>query len=544
MAGLTPPFRQQLGAIARLRWQLAVNSLRSTRGRINLLSRTIAGLFVFAASFGGAVLLAMVAWGMTKERESLWLVVPFWLITLFWQLFPLMATAFTQNIDANTLLRFPLSYRGYFLVRLVYGALDIATALGLSWSFGLFMGIIAADYNLAPWALLGVLSLVVFNLALARMIFVWIEHWLASRRSREVVSVLLLMVLIGFQLSGPVLSRYSKWPQHERFAALAKLLPYTSALPPGAAAGVITEAIAGRHSAALFWFACTVGYSVAALGILHVRLRRQYRGETLSSGEKPRALATGAVVRRAWRVPFLSSEVSAVYEKELRYFSRSGPMLFTLVMPVIMVFLLWGGRRALLGTPMSFVFPIGSAYCLLVLSNIVYNSFGGDGGGIQFYLFSPVSFRQITAGKNLAQLTVLAIDLAVLWLGVRLLFQPPRWRVLAFTAAWLLFATPINLAIGNLLSIWSPKRIDYAVFGRQRASETTILVSLAVQLGLLGTGALALFVAKRDHNLCVATAMLFALAGPSLVAYFTLLGRIPKIALSRRDSLTGELCKA
>jgi hypothetical protein len=65
---------------------------------------------------------------------------------------------------------------------------------------------------------------------------------------------------------------------------------------------------------------------------------------------------------------------------------------------------------------------------------------------------------------------------------VRLVFQPPRLRVLAFTFAWLLFATPINFTAGNLLSIYSPKRIDYAVFGRQRASESTILISLALQL--------------------------------------------------------------
>jgi len=544
MAGLNPQLGDQLRAIAVLRWRLFVNSLRSTRGRLNLLSRTIAGLLVFGAAFGGAILLAMVSWGMTRERQLTWLAVPFWLITLFWQMFPVMATAFTQNIDASTLLRFPLSYPGYFLVRLIYGALDIATALGVSWSFGLFMGIIAANYAVAPWALLGVASFVVFNLVLARMIFVWIEHWLSSRRSREVMGVLFLLMMIGFQVAGPVLSRYSRWPTQQRFAALAKLLPYERALPPGLCARIVTEAMQGQHSSATLSLVFVGIYVSALLGVLHLRLRGQYRGDVSASGKKPRAAPIDGGIRRGWQVPLLSGALSAVYEKELRYFSRSGPMLFTLVMPVIMVFLLWGGRRALLGQQMNFVFPIGAAYCLLVMTNIVYNSFGGDGGGIQFYLFSPISFRQITAAKNLAQLTLLMLDLAILWLGVRLVFQPPRLRVLALTLAWLLFATPINFAMGNLLSIYSPKRIDYAVFGRQRASETTILVSLAVQLGVLGVGALALFVAHRYHTLWAATGLLAALAVPSLLGYLILLSRIPRIVLARRDVLAGELCKA
>jgi len=61
MAGLNPQLGDQLRAIAVLRWRLFVNSLRSTRGRLNLLSRTIAGLLVFGAAFGGAILLVVLS---------------------------------------------------------------------------------------------------------------------------------------------------------------------------------------------------------------------------------------------------------------------------------------------------------------------------------------------------------------------------------------------------------------------------------------------------------------------------------------------------
>jgi hypothetical protein len=95
-----------------------------------------------------------------------------------------------------------------------------------------------------------------------------------------------------------------------------------------------------------------------------------------------------------------------------------------------------------------------------------------------------------------------------------------------------------------LLSVYSPKRIDYAVFGRQRAAETTILVSLGVQMALLGFGALALVIARHYQSLWAATTFLSILALPAIAGYFVFLGRITGIALGRRDVLTGELCKA
>ncbi|MBV9182439.1 MAG: hypothetical protein JO356_14100, partial [Acidobacteria bacterium] len=145
--------------------------------------------------------------------------------------------------------------------------------------------------------------------------------------------------------------------------------------------------------------------------------------------------------------------------------------------------------------------------------------------------------------KNVAQLLVLAIEVTVLWLGVSAIYRPPHLRVVAVTFAWLLFATPVNLSVGNLLSVYSPKRVEYFTFGRQRASEVTILVSLAVQLALIGVGALALFIAQLYTNLWLATAILLLLAMASIPAYLILLSRIDEIAMARRDVLIAELCR-
>lgn len=537
--------REQLRAIAILRWRLSLNSLRSIRGRLNLVSRAFAALLVAGAGIGGAIAIGAAAWGIVAENKRLWIALIFWLITAFWQLFPVMASAFTQNVDASALLRFPMSYGTYFLVRMAYGALDIATALGLCWSLGLFLGVCIANIALLPWALVAVGGMVIFNLLLARMVFVWIEHWLSLRRSREVISLLFVLLLLCFQLAGPMLGRYSRLPSMQRFHVLARFIPLERVLPPGLAAEVIDDSAQGRTWAAFFSICLLAGYTGAVLLPLHLRLRRQYAGEISSlGGDKASSSAQKtSEMRQGWKLPVVSGPVSAIFEKELHYFLRSGPMLFTMIMPVVMIVILWGGRKGFLSHQSGFLFPVGAAYCLLVMNNILYNSFGGDGGGIQFFLLSPISFRKIMMSKNLAQLAVLAGELMVLWVAVSIIYKAPNLNSLTLTFAWYLFAAPLNFSAGNLLSVYAPKKIDYSTFGRQRASESAIFVSLAVQLTGMGLGALAIFVGYHFANIWISTLILVALAIPSMVAYFVLLGRMDQIASRRRDVLTTELCR-
>lgn len=544
MARLTPEAREQLRAVATLRWRLVVNSLRSVRGRINLVSRSIGGLVVSLAAVGGAIALGATAWELTSTGKLEWLALFFWIIFLFWQFFPLMATAFTQNVDTSAFLRFPLTYGTYFLVRLVMGTLDIATALGVCWSVGVLVGIVLAVPKLIPWAVLAVAVFIVFNVLLARMTFVWIEHWLSRRRSREIMGLFFFLVMLGFQFIAPVLDHYSKKPASQRFQYAAKVSPLQRVLPPGLCAEMLAVAHRGTPQRAVGIFLVVIAYSGGALGLLHLRLRQQFRGENPEGGAHAAVLAPTSAIRPGWKLPFVSSPVSAVFEKELHYFSRSGPMLFTMIVPLVVVLVVIGGRRSFLSQQSELLFPIGAGYCLLVMTNLVYNSFGGDGAGVQFFLLSPVSFRQIVFAKNLAQLAVLVTEVLILWLGVCLIYKPPQLVFLAITFCWYLFAAPVNFSIGDLLSLYSPKKIDYAVFGRQRASETTIFASLGVQAVVMGVGALGIFIGYRYSNYGIGALILAALALPSIAGYTILLRRIDGIVMARREALAADLFKA
>jgi ABC-2 type transport system permease protein len=178
-----------------------------------------------------------------------------------------------------------------------------------------------------------------------------------------------------------------------------------------------------------------------------------------------------------------------------------------------------------------------------LLTNLVYNSFGGDGGGIQFFLASPVKFRTVLLGKNLAHMVVLAIEILAVWIGASILFRPPAPAIAVATIAGVLFAGPVNLTVGNLLSLYSPKRIELGAFGRQRASQLTVLISFAVHFFVFGLGAATLAVSHYYGSVWLATAIFLTLALGTLIGYSIALRRMDRLALARREVLTSELCR-
>ena len=110
----------------------------------------------------------------------------------------------------------------------------------------------------------------------------------------------------------------------------------------------------------------------------------QYRGENLSEVAAASALpkeqdSSGP----GWRLPGFSTPVAAVFEKEIRYLLRSGPMLLTLIMPIFMLVIFRfgpvGSRAGRTGglfahTP-DMAFPAAAAYTLFLLTNLGLQQF-------------------------------------------------------------------------------------------------------------------------------------------------------------------------
>jgi len=542
--------RSQVTAVAALRWRLFVNGLRTRRGKMELVSRilvssvfALGGLGAFSASIG-------MSWFFVSDGRPEFLAIPLWAVLCFWQFFPVMATAFTNNPDSSELLRFPLSYRSYFLVRLAYGFFDPASTLGAVALVGILIGATAARPILFPWLLLVLLTFGLFNLALMQMIFAWIERWLAQRRTREIVGVLFILFMLSFQLIGPVAQRLTRGPHPELRRDLEIALRVQSFLPPGLATQAIAQTAHGHVAVASGYFLGLVGLTIAVGALLHIRIRAQFHGENLNETEARPLVRTVQPLRLGWNLPGFSQSVAAVFEKEMRYLARSGPMLLTLIMPIFMLLIFRFGAMNALRHSNSFArtpdmaFPGAAAYSLLVLTNLVYNSFGGDGGGMQFFYASPIDFRHIVLGKNLTHAGVLLFNAAFSWIAVAYLYGAPHLAVTVATLAGLVFAAPLNFAAGNLLSLYSPKKRDFSTFGRQNVSQTTVLASFGLQILIVGLGAGVFAIARLYQNLWIAPVLFLVLAAISIPGYIIILRRMDRLAIERRETLLAELCRA
>ncbi len=542
--------RGQLTAIADLRWRMFINGLRSKRGKMELASRLLITLFFAFGGLGGFIAATGFSWYFVSQDNAEYLAILLWPIFFFWQLFPVMSTAFTNNPDSAELLRFPLTYRSYFLIRLAYGFFDPASALGTVGLLGILLGTTVARPRLFPWALIVLLTFTLFNLVLMQTVFAWLERWLAQRRTREVMGVLFILAMLSLQLIGPVMGRLGRGPHPEFGRAVEVGTQVQAVLPPGLAANAIAQTSHGQFLLGLISLLLLGAVAAAIATLLHLRLRAQFRGENLSEVAARPAVARVQGLQVGWKLPGFSQSVAAVFEKEMRYLARSGPMLLTLIMPIFMLLIFrFGAMNSLrhsssMSRTPDMAFPGAAAYAILVLTNLVFNSFGGDGGGIQFFYASPVAFRYIVLAKNLTHASILVANTAFAWIAVSYLYGTPHLAVSVATLAGLLFAVPLNFTIGNLLSIYAPKKRDFSTFGRQNVSQITVLASFGAQIVTVGLGVAVFTIARFYKNLWIATLLFLVLAVISIPLYLLALGRLDRIALQRRESLVAELCRA
>jgi ABC-2 type transport system permease protein len=558
--------RDQLAAVARLRWCIFLNSARTVRGRLEAVSWGLMGIAFAVIGIGGMLGFGVAAFYFVSRGETEWLALFLWITFLYWQLFPVMATAFAESFDSANFLRFPLRYRTYFFIRLAYGAFDPATVVALEWVIGLFAGIAIASPVLLPWAALVLAAFAAFNLLLNRAIFAWIERWLARRRTREILGIVFFLLIISFQFLGPLTARFGHHKNASFASYASSALRIERALPPGLAGEALARATNRSFASALGAFAMLCIYATACLWILDLRLRAQFHGETISEAAGPsvtrdQAKSAGPAeqARVGWNLPGISSPIAAVFEKEFRYLSRSSPMLFTLVMPIVVLFIIRLDRAAIHAgrnahPPSSvhpvavafgqYAFPIGVAYALLILTNLMYNCLGADGGGVQMYFVAPVRFRDVILGKNLVHAAVIVLETLIIWIASLFMFGPAPLGIVLITLSALLFAAAVNFAVGDCLSLLSPKKIDFGMFGRQRAAGTTVLAGFVAQAIVFGLVALAFALARYFGKFWVALVMNLAFAALAIAAYAILLNRIDGFARHRREAIISELLRA
>ncbi len=543
--------RTQYAALASLRWHMLANGLRSKVGAFELGARVL--VFVLYALMGLGLGFGAGAGAYLLASQEKWQYLPilFWVAFLLWQVVPVMLASFQEQFDLGSLLRFPVSFGSFFLLFVVFGLADVSTILGGLCCAGIWVAITMVRPDLSAWTALALVVFAGFNILLVRAIFAWIDRWLAQRKTREILGAVFVVLMLSLQLLNPALhqSRHrgsaGRQERDEDYRLIqTRLEPWLRPanavqkwLPPGLAAMALRRAAGQQPAQGLESLGVLGLYVLAAGGVLGVRLRAEYRGESL--GEAPsrkksaasrnktvpsleKAALSGETMdepKGGWRLEG-SGPIAAVINKEVRTLMRTLPLLYAVGAPLLLVLVLSGAF--LKGGPKGHMFqlalPLCMVYAQLGFTRLFYNNLGAEGPGIQLYFLSSTPFQTVMLAKNLFHSALFGLALLTAGVLATLRLGRPDGVVVAATVAWLLFVLPCNLAAGNVLSLTMPYRVNPGRMTRQGGSQSNALLSLLIQVVVLGVGAAVFGLCIFFDRLWLAVPVFLVLAGGAVFA--------------------------
>jgi ABC-2 type transport system permease protein len=560
--------RAQFAAIAWLRWRIAVNAFRRKGGAGEAVARIIIiPVFGFLTLAMGTVA-AGGGWYFAHSHHLdriAWLL---WAVFVLCQLLNIQVGQPGTTFDPTQLIRFPVHVRTYTAIRLFFGLLTPANIVGTMMCLAVAAGVVIAAPGLWLYALVALAVFASANVLFSRMVFAWVDRWLATRRAREIFTGLIFAFSLGVQWlhftyrqGGPVST--------QRLTAIGHMyqraLPFLRGLPPELTGSSLVAAQRGQLGSFLgLTLGCAV-FSAAFLTVFALRMRTEFRGESLSDAAAVRTTKKPAVVRLRgadagvgasaaseeevapaavtdrpglWT---LSPVVQAMMGKEFLYIRRNMGIFYSLIAPVVFVFI-FAGRLATRSNG-SWIFPAALGYTLLGISPLSYNSFGLEGTGSQFYFLAPVRLREVFLAKNLMNFLLALIEATAVFCIVTYVAARPSLQTAATALMWAAGTLLLSTALGNRRSISAPKQIKAARAAGKQASPLSALMGMGILLASAAIASTLLGIAMFFHvqwMLVPAFALFFA-AG--LLVYLHSLRTLDGYAMEHREELFAELCK-
>ena len=565
VGALSASARAQYVAMAALRWHMFINGLRSKRGAFELGARTVSFVLYAFMGLGLGTILGAGTYALVSNEKWQFLPAVFWVVCILWQVGPVMLASFQEQFDLGILLRFPVRFRSYYLLYVVFGLADVSTIIGALCCLGIWVGVTMARPELFAWTALALAAFAAFNVLLVRAVFAWIDRWLSQRKTREIVGALFMIFLLSLQLLNPALhQKRHQQPLNPQARAenlrrmrteyapwIKTAYAVQQALPPGLAARALRQAGNRQPVGALASLGVLGLWALAAGSVLARRLKAEYRGENLGSAprrETSRAKTSSAranLVRResGWRLGG-SSPITALMEKEARSLMRTLPLLWAMGAPLLMVLVLASLYRSnASGNSFTYALPLYVAFALMGFTQMFSNNLGAEGAGIQLLFLSPTPIRTVFLAKNLFHFLLFWMDALLVGILTTLRLGWPQGVTVAATAAWVLFALPCCLAVGNIFSLRMPFRINPGRMTRQRGSQANALSSMLLLLVVMVVGVVVFGLCWLFHTPWMAVPVFLALAGAAVFAWLRGLGSVERIANQRRDSLLATLMK-
>jgi len=422
---------------------------------------------------GWAALATGLAFLLAQPESRTWVArffpLALFFVFLYWQLAPLVLASQGVSLDLGRLLAFPISTGRLFAMETVLrlsvcGEIVLLTAGAAA---GLGLNRPAAAYKPA-----GSLALfAIFNLLVGVGLRRQIERWLARRRLRE---LLVLMVVLAAAL--PQLLLVARAPAQLQTAVgwlQASWWPWSAAGRLAAGGGSALQWLA-----LLFWTGLAGWY-----GWRQFTRSLQFSAPAAQAKVSVRPSIRPGSVYQAFSAR-LKDPFGALVEKEIRSYLRSPRFRLLFIMGFsfgILIFL----PMLMRGGPAAPYQPaLVCAYALLLLGDVLFwNIFGADRSAVQLYFLAPVSLRTVIAAKNLAATVFVLLEFTGVVVVYGLLGLPvSHSRILeAYLAPGILCL--YMFAAGNLTSVFRPVPVSpEKTTGSASSALVRILLLLLVPL--------------------------------------------------------------
>jgi ABC-2 type transport system permease protein len=431
----------------------------------------------------------------------------------------------------------------------------------------LFMaiGITVVEPRIWLYAFVTMGAYALVNIFFTRMLFIWVDRWLSTRRAREVFTALIFTFGMGAQYLNftfnPGFHSGHKRAQALTAARLASATgyyhhakPFLALLPPELTANSIVAAHAGHAGIFAAEVFGVLVFTVLFFVIFAARLYKEFRGENLSDvanavaktparkrvSETPiSAIAPGAASSSLHFSP--PPTVAAVLAKEFLTLRRNTGIFYALVAPLIMVVLFANLKVGRVGADVLFASAV--AYTLMGVAPLAYNSLGLEAAGIQFFFLAPVKMRDVFIAKNLMNVGLALVEIVAVFCAITFIGKPPSATIVLAVVLWAAFTMFVSLAIGNNRSVTSPKKVDIAKMAKNQTSQLNAFISIGVMLVAAGVGAAIYAIGHFLHRPWIMPPAALVLAAIGFFVYNYSLGTMDQLLADHRDTLSETLCK-
>jgi hypothetical protein len=387
----------------------------------------------------------------------------FGIVYLMWATVPLSLGG-SKQFDAGKLLMYPITLRKLFAVDFISELTTLHSVFLIPAVIAMCIGAGLGSGNLLL-TLIAAIPAVLFGVALSKWLSTTIGSVLRRKRGRGETIIALIGAIAGLGAAvvgqvAPILFKHA-----ESFRALR----WT---PPGAATFLLISDPASEPIAYAVAFVTLSIYAIALIVATYWIARRAALGLERRQKRKTFVQTAGSEAYSGWQLPFLPADLSAIFEKELRYALRNAQVRMMALMPLIIIVIRMVNRQKFgtVGRGFSGGFATygsgllligGMVYVFLILAGLSSNLFAFEEGGMRTFILSPVDRRKILLGKNLV-LTLIALVFATALLILNyILFRDITPGNLLFLSLTFVIFAAISSIVGNWLSIRFPKRMRY-----------------------------------------------------------------------------------